>query len=82
MSDKIDPTAPEYAYEQLAGIIERRIKAGTYPPGSKLPGELDIASEFSAGSQTVRRALEILRERGLIVTVRARGSFVKRDVEV
>jgi len=37
---------------------------------------LILSQEYGVGSNTVRRSLDILRERGLIVTVRARGSFV------
>ncbi|MFE0413621.1 winged helix-turn-helix domain-containing protein [Streptomyces tendae] len=75
--DKIDPTAPDYHYDQLARIITARIEDGTYAAGSRLPGEMILAQEFAVGSNTVRRALEILRERGLVVTVRARGTFVR-----
>jgi len=74
--DKISPDSPQYVYEQLAAIIERKIRSGEYPPGTRLPGELTMTHEHKVGPGTVRRALDILRDRGLVVTVRARGSFV------
>lgn len=76
MDEKINPGAAAYHYEQLADILTGRIRVGEYPPGSRLPGEMLLSQEFGVGSNTVRRALDILRERGLVVTVRARGSFV------
>ncbi|MEV6537249.1 GntR family transcriptional regulator [Streptomyces sp. NPDC057950] len=74
--DKINPDSTLYVYEQLAAIIERKIRSGEYAPGTRLPGELTMTHEYKVGPGTVRRALDILRERGLVVTVRARGSFI------
>ncbi|MEU6226183.1 winged helix-turn-helix domain-containing protein [Streptomyces sp. NPDC047042] len=76
MEEKINPGAAAYHYEQLAKIIESKIRTGEFAAGSRLPGELILSQEYGVGSNTVRRALDILRERGLVVTVRARGSFV------
>ncbi|WP_327429647.1 GntR family transcriptional regulator [Streptomyces sp. NBC_01236] len=76
MEEKINPAAASYHYEQLAKIIENKIRTGEFAAGSRLPGELILSQEYGIGSNTVRRALDILRERGLIITVRARGSFV------
>ncbi|WP_241826900.1 winged helix-turn-helix domain-containing protein [Streptomyces graminilatus] len=76
MEEKINPAAASYHYEQLAKIIENKIRTGEFAAGSRLPGEMILSQEYGVGSNTVRRALDILRERGLLVTVRARGSFV------
>ncbi|MFD8010890.1 GntR family transcriptional regulator [Streptomyces sp. NPDC058955] len=76
MTEQINPGAAAYHYEQLARILEGRIRSGEFPAGVRLPGELVLSQEYGVGSNTVRRALDILRERELIVTVRARGSFV------
>ncbi|MFF1898609.1 GntR family transcriptional regulator [Streptomyces sp. NPDC058206] len=73
---EINPGSAEYHYAQLAKIIEGKIRSGEYGAGTRLPGELLLSQEFGVGSNTVRRALDILRESGLVVTVRARGSFV------
>lgn len=39
-----------------------------------------LAQEYGVGSNTVRRALDILRERKLVGTVRARGSCVVEEL--
>ncbi|WP_306318368.1 MULTISPECIES: winged helix-turn-helix domain-containing protein [unclassified Streptomyces] len=80
MTDKIDPEGIDYHYVQLANIIERRIRTGTYAPGTRLPGEMKMAHDFGAGTITVRRALAILRDKGLTITVPARGTFVVREL--
>ncbi|GAA2240621.1 hypothetical protein GCM10010145_02980 [Streptomyces ruber] len=79
MSTGIDPTNPAYHYVQLADLLAARMDDGSWPPGTRLPGEMTIAQEYGVGSQTVRRALAILRDRGRLVTVPARGSFVARE---
>jgi GntR family transcriptional repressor for pyruvate dehydrogenase complex len=48
----------------LAGLIE----AGTLPLGSRLPSERVLARDMSASRTTVRRALRVLAERGVIET--------------
>ncbi|MEU3554442.1 GntR family transcriptional regulator [Streptomyces fragilis] len=74
--DKINPDSPQYVYEQLASILEAKIRSGEYPPGTRLPGELAMTHHYGVGPGTVRRALAILRDAGLVVTRPARGSFV------
>jgi GntR family transcriptional regulator len=63
-------------YMQVADIITSRIQSGELARGAKLPAERDIAVQFGVAYDTVRRATAVLRERGLIVTVVGRGTYV------
>ncbi len=63
-------------YVQIADVIAARIEDGTYPPDGRLPAELEFVAEFGASRESVRRAVEELRKRGLIETVKGKGSFV------
>ena len=76
MSDDtaIDRASIRHAYQQVADAITARITVGRY--SCKLPSERDLAEEFGVSYQTVRRAMAVLRERGLIVTIHGRGTFV------
>jgi DNA-binding GntR family transcriptional regulator len=74
--DRIDPTAPLAPYRQLAEILRRRIEAGEYPTGSRIPTESELVDEFEVARGTARRAIAVLREDGLIFTVAQRGSYV------
>lgn len=65
---------------QIADEIERRIKEGVYPPKHPI-FELRIVQEFGVARETARKATSILRDRGLIYTVRGMGSFVSVPVE-
>jgi len=65
-----------YVYVAMADHIEARIRAGQIPPGAALPGERAMAQEYGVALGTVRRAIEELRERGYVVTLAAKGSYV------
>jgi GntR family transcriptional regulator len=74
--EAIDLMGPEPLKIQIAQVIERRITDGTYPPRRAIPGELGLAAEFSVSRNTVREAVRILRERGVLLSVRGKGNFV------
>ncbi len=67
-------------YERVTGIVRSRIEDGTYPPGSLLPSQHDLAREFSVSRPTVIEALRVLRQDGWIETQPGRGSFVRGRV--
>ena len=68
--------AGEYVYVQLADDLAAKIESGDFPPGSRLPSEAELAETYEIAKMTVRRALEVLRERGLVRTLHGRGSVV------
>lgn len=72
----VDPLSPEQMYRQVARILADRIAHGEYRPGRPLPSEGHLQQEFGVARQTVRRAMALLREQGLIVTVMGKGSYV------
>jgi DNA-binding GntR family transcriptional regulator len=60
----------------MAAHIEARVDAGDLQPGTRLPGERDLASEYGVSLSTARRAIQELRERGRVVTLPAKGTYV------
>lgn len=75
-----DPQAagPGYIYAQVADHLAARIAAGEFPPDSMLPGERALAEEYGVALGTIRRAMDELRDRGLVTTLPAKGTFVVR----
>jgi GntR family transcriptional regulator len=61
---------------QLAQLIRADIVRGTTPPGSRLPTEVQLATDYGVSVITVQRALKGLEEEGLIERHRGRGTFV------
>ncbi|MFE2558004.1 GntR family transcriptional regulator [Streptomyces sp. NPDC059352] len=73
---EFDPQGPQLVYVAVADHITARIAAGELAPGARLPAERDLAEEYGVAYLTVRRAARVLRERGLILTVHGKGTFV------
>jgi DNA-binding GntR family transcriptional regulator len=71
-----DWDAAEYVYVQVADDIAAKIESGDFPAGSRLPSEAELAERYEVAKMTVRRALEVLRERGMVRTLHGRGSVV------
>jgi GntR family transcriptional regulator len=63
-------------YMQVADDIAARIASGELAPGARLRSERDLAEHYEVSYGSVRRAMEVLRERGLITTIHGRGTFV------
>lgn len=72
-----DKEGPEYVYIRFADYIE----AGELRPGHRLAAEKDLAEKYGIAYHSVRRAMQELRERGLIQTVPGRGTYVARRDE-
>jgi DNA-binding GntR family transcriptional regulator len=70
----VNPYGRDYSYVQVAHDIARRIDIGEIT--RKLPSERALAEEYEVAYTTVRHAMKILRERGVIVTIHGRGTFV------
>ncbi len=66
-------------HERIASILAREIRSGRVGRGTQLPGELELAKRFSVSRNTVRSALAVLSEDGLITTRTGKGSFVLFD---
>lgn len=70
------PVPPQYEYVKVADDLQRRIAAGELPVGARLPGEVEMSREYGVASHTARRAVRLLRERGLVTTLPSKGTYV------
>jgi GntR family transcriptional regulator len=73
---KVDRGDPTDLYEQVAGEIRRAIADGEAKPGERLPPAKDLAAVLGVNTNTVLRALRILRDEGLLEFRRGRGISV------
>ena len=68
-------------YQRIAEWLQQKIADGTYGPGDKLPSEQELREQFDVSRQTVRSALDVLEEEGLIYGRQGSGSFVRDPAE-
>lgn len=71
---KFDGQTP--IYEQVAAELRRDIREGEAKPGERLPPAKDLAAVLGVNSNTVLRALRLLRDEGLLEFRRGRGVTV------
>jgi GntR family transcriptional regulator len=70
---KVDRRDPTDLYAQVAGEIRRAIAEGEAKPGERLPPAKDLAAVLGVNTNTVLRALRVLRDEGLFEFRRPRG---------
>ncbi|WP_419908220.1 GntR family transcriptional regulator [Hoeflea sp.] len=68
-------------YRRMAREIKQDIVSGKYPVGSLLPTEQELCGRFGSSRYTVREALRLLGEDGMVERRQGRGSEVISDVE-
>src|SRR4026207_2087907 len=63
-------------YYQVQHTISQRIGRGEYAPGTQLPSESEFSRELGVSRVTVREALRVLAQEGILVKIQGRGTFV------
>ncbi|MBW1603388.1 GntR family transcriptional regulator [Streptomyces sp. JJ66] len=72
----VDPHTPRAPYMRVLDALAAEIRAGQYAPGERIPSEADLCERHGVARETARRAVRVLRERGLVVTEWGKGTFV------
>ena len=63
-------------YIQVASVMRRRIETKHWLPGQKISTLVELEREFEVARVTIRQAIDILREEGLLHSQQGRGTFV------
>lgn len=65
-------------YNQLASTFRQQIESGVWSVGDRIPTVTDLAKEYSVAPATIRQALGLLDDEGLIARYPAKGTFILR----
>src|SRR5258708_3515815 len=74
------PAERTIPYGESATDARRRVEAGEFGGGKVLPSEADLSAAYGASRVTVRRALEVLRDEGIVDARQGFGWFVQSDL--
>jgi|HubBroStandDraft_4_1064222.scaffolds.fasta_scaffold643897_2 GntR family transcriptional regulator len=72
----VDIYSPEPLYSQVAAILRGRIESGELAHLDPLPSEKTVEQDLGVSRDTVRRAIKLLRDEGIVFTVPQRGTYV------
>jgi len=83
----LDRGSPVQLYFQVATQLQQMIEAGELPAGDRLANQVDLAQRLGVSRPTMRRAIQYLVERGMLVRKRGVGTQivhpqVRRPVEL
>ncbi len=73
---KVDRNDVTFLHDQVAAEIRRAIAEGEAAPGDRIPQAKDLAAVLGVNTNTVLRALRILRDEGLLELGRGRAIIV------
>ena len=72
----IDREGPVPPYRQVANALRERIATGQIPPGRRIPSLTELEAEFGVARDTLRKAVQVLKDEGLVETVTGMGIYV------
>jgi len=79
---EINKRGPVPPHRIVADWLRDQIKAGAWQPmQDPLPAEQTLSDHLGVARDTVRRAINVLREEGLVITVPQRGTYVAKTRE-
>lgn len=67
------------SYVPIYDRLYTDIMDGVYESGTKLPGEATLAAKYNVSRNTLRQALTVLVEDGLVAKIQGKGTFVTYD---
>ena len=73
---EIDHHSAVPVFRQLAEILRGMITSGEVPAGEALPSIPYLSQEYGIADGTVKKAIQVLKDEGLVIGVPGKGTFV------
>ena len=68
----------DYLWRKISDDLRRKLRTGAIAPGARLPSVNELATAWGANRLTVMKAIDDLKEAGLVVSVRAQGNYAAK----
>ncbi|AIQ64908.1 hypothetical protein PSTEL_19115 [Paenibacillus stellifer] len=72
----------EFRYIEMAGILRMEILSGFLKPGQFLLPEKELCQLYNISRNSLRQALELLTNEGLLIKMVGRGTMVAKDLDI
>lgn len=69
-------------YEEIAEWIKNRLETGELKPGTRIDSEYQLCAIFGVSRQTVRHAISVLENEGIVERRRGSGTYIKETVNI
>ena len=77
LTSGVDPTSDRPVYKQIADHMRTAIARGRLREGDQLPSEARMMDHYGVARMTIRSALRLLQDEGLVTAEHGRGSYVR-----
>src|SRR5579859_5631310 len=77
LTSSVDPASDRPVYKQIADHLRTAIARGRLREGDQLPSETRLMGHYSVARMTIRSALRVLQDEGLITSEHGRGVYVR-----
>lgn len=77
MASRIETNSPGLRYVSVADDLKRQIESGEVQNGEKLPSQHEMAKQYGVSLTTLRSAVDLLEQRGLVRSAHGLGTFAR-----
>jgi GntR family transcriptional regulator len=77
LTQVIDPASDRAVYKQIADHLRTAMGRGSLHEGAQLPSEAQLMEHYGVARMTIRNALRVLQDEGLVTAEHGRGVYVR-----
>ena len=77
LTQAVDPASDRAVYKQIADHLRAAIGRGSLREGEQLPSEAQLMEHYGVARMTIRNALRVLQDEGLVTAEHGRGVYVR-----
>lgn len=77
LTSSVDPASDRPVYKQIADHLRAAIERGRLREGDQLPSEAQLIDYYGVARMTIRNAMRLLQDEGLVTAEHGKGSYVR-----
>ncbi len=77
LTSSVDPASDRPVYKQIADHLREAIERGRLREDDQLPSEAQLMDHYGVARMTIRNAMRLLQDEGLVTAEHGKGSYVR-----